>query len=142
MPEIALVYPNLVESPRRFVANAETNQWQAQRNNGDDDGTTASSSSSPSSTSHHHHHHSMEESLPGSSSISSFSLGGETVVVTTCASVTNSDTLCIAMTTNEALESPITAELNVQDLQLGPLVAVKTFPDTNKRLKMTMIDCQ
>ena len=115
------------------MANADTHQWQPQQTT-----TTTATPASPSDFLNH----SMEESLPGAASISSFVLGRETVVVTTSASLSSSDTLCVAMTTTEALESPVTAELDLSELKLGPLVAVKTFADTKKRLKMTAIDCQ
>jgi hypothetical protein len=130
MPEIGLVYPNLVEHPRRYVASANTKGFQRQ------DVTPSPRLSPPPPI--------MEEALPGAASVSSFQLGGVNVVVTTSASLTNVNILCVAMSwTRDALESPILMELDLRDLNLGPLVAIQAFAgESSNRVQMILVDVQ
>lgn len=128
MPEIGLVYPSIVESPRRYVASASTTEFQRQ------DGTR-SVLSSPLV---------MEEALPGAASVSSFPLGGANVVITTSASLRNTNSLCVAMSwTRDALESPVMMELDLNDLKIGPLVAIQAFSgESSNRLQLLLVDIQ
>lgn len=125
MVEIGIVYPHLAERPRRYVASAKDGTfWRQER---------VEESLSV-----------LEQAQPGSASVSSPKLQGQTVMVTTCASLTHEGTLCVALswTTNE-LESPVQMELDLQELAMGPLVAVKTFEwQKQNQLRLVMVDAQ
>eukprot|EP00980_Cylindrotheca_fusiformis_P012574 scaffold3084_cov144-Cylindrotheca_fusiformis.AAC.22 len=128
MPEIGLVYPHLVENPRRYVASGVAKEFQRK---------DVRPSALPSAIG-------MEEALPGAASVSSFLLGGVNVVVTTSASIGDPDILCVAMSwTRDALESPVLSELDLSGLNLGPLVAIQAFSGASaNRVRMVLVDVQ
>jgi hypothetical protein len=130
MPEIGLVYPNIVDSPRRYVANAET--LQLHRRNVST-GAESSLSTPPV----------LEDALPGAASVSCLKLRGSDVIVTTSAILSNPDILCVAVSsTKEALDSPVLVELDLQELNLGKLVALQAFSEGGEaKIKLNLADC-
>ncbi|CAJ1942944.1 unnamed protein product [Cylindrotheca closterium] len=125
MVEIGLVYPHIVERPRRYVASVKDGNFQRQER--------VEESVSV-----------LEQAQPGSASISSPKLQGQNVMITTCASLTHEDTLCVALSwTTDELESPVQVELDLGELELGPLVAVKTFEGgSHNQLLLILVDVQ
>jgi len=125
MVEIGLVYPHIAERPRRYVASVKDGNFRRQERVEDSFSV-------------------LEQAQPGSASVSSPKLQGQNVMVTTCASLTHEDTLCVALSwTTDELESPVQIELDLKELEMGPLVAVKTFEGgSHNQLLLVLVDVQ
>ncbi|KAL3943512.1 MAG: hypothetical protein SGBAC_002407, partial [Bacillariaceae sp.] len=125
MVEIGLVHPHIAERPRRYVASV--NDGTFRRQEGVEDSFSV-----------------LEQAQPGSASVSSPKLQGQNVMITTCASLMHKETLCVALSwTTDELESPVQIELDLKELELEPLVSVKTFEGgSQNQLLLVLVDNQ
>ena len=120
------MYPNNVFKPRRYVVeNDHLRRVEAQESEAD----TALL------------HPPMEDALPGAASISSLTLNGKDVIVTTSSRIDNTDILSVAVSwTRDALQSPIMMELDCCGLEMESLVAIRAFEEGETMIRLTLVD--
>eukprot|EP00535_Pseudo-nitzschia_heimii_P008982 CAMPEP_0197192436 /NCGR_PEP_ID=MMETSP1423-20130617/25067_1 /TAXON_ID=476441 /ORGANISM="Pseudo-nitzschia heimii, Strain UNC1101" /LENGTH=143 /DNA_ID=CAMNT_0042645315 /DNA_START=180 /DNA_END=608 /DNA_ORIENTATION=- len=128
MEEIPLVFPDHVDTPRRYVVDVDAKRLEKCNFDVSLQGQEQQSHEVTGGFDAPAYLQSLDEALLGAASVSCVKIDGEEFLVTTSALVENPHIISVALSwkkvEEEVLDSPIIIELDTKDLQV---VAVRAF---------------